>query len=252
MPIATTDIRVYGSQVMPENDTSTNIGGAIDLTSLIVFVDIDIPGIVEVISDNASDTTQTLTIAGRDISGAIITESMQLNGITIVPFAKTFERFMKFTLSGVSSGNVTLRKAGAAGDLAIFPSGVTTIRQPFFAASADASGGTQREFHEKIFIRNDHPTLTLTEAQIVESADTGANISFALETTLNGSDTNGIGNNRLVEPGGYIFNSSAKLVSNSQNHTPLAGQGIWLKLTLPAGAAPAKNTYTISEQGKTI
>lgn len=252
MPITASDIVIYGSQTMPENDGTLNIGGAIDLTTLIVFVDIDTPGTIEVVSDDNSDNTQQLTATGRNIGGSIISESVTLNGTTPVPLSNTYERFMKFELDGATLGNVTVRKSGNAGDLAVFLIGTTTIRQPFYLASADVSGGSSREYHEKIFVRNDHPTLDLTEAQILEISDPGANVTFALESVLDGSDTNGAGNNRFVAPGGYTFDSSAKNVANSQNHTSQSAQGVWLKLTLAAGSAPAKNTYTIRETGKTI
>jgi len=252
MPVTASDIVIYGSQVMPEDDTTTQIGGAIDLTTLIVFTDIDSPGLIEVRSSDDGDNTQQLTVTGRSTGGSIISESVILNGITTVPLSNTYERLMKFELNGTTLGTVTVRKAGNAGNLAIFPAGITTIRQPFFLASADVSGGSPREFHEKIFIRNDHATLDLTQAQILEQADPGANITFALESSLDGSDDNGVGNTRLVAPGGYTFDSNAKNVANSQNHTAQSAQGVWLKLTLPAGATPAKNTYTIRETGKTI
>lgn len=251
MPVTASDIVVYGSQVMPEDDTTTQIGGAIDLTTLITFTDIDAAGTIEVRSTNDSDNTQQLTVTGRSSGGSILTETVTLNGITTVPLSNTYERLMKFELDGVTLGNVIVRKTGNAGDLAVFPAGVTTIRQPFMYASSDVSGGSQREFHEKVFIRNDNATLDLTEAVISEQADPGANITFALESTLDGSDDNGAGNSRLVAPGGYTFDNNAKNVANSQNHTAQSAQGVWLKLTLAAGALPAKNTYTIREFGKT-
>lgn len=251
MPITNTDIVVYGSTVMPENDSVTNIGGSIDLTTLIVFTDITPAGTVEMISTSAGDTGMQMTLTGRGTNGIILTETLSVNGTNVVSFSNTYERFMKFSLSGVAVGTITVRKAGAGSTIATLPPGILKVRQPFYNAVADYSGGASREFHEKIFIRNNHATLTLTEAVIIEQADSGNNVTFALESSLNGTDTNGGGNTRLVAPGGYTFNSSNKNVANGQNHTALNGQGIWLKLTLPAGATPAKNTYTIRETGVT-
>lgn len=250
MPIQAGDIVIYGSQVMPEDETTQNVGGAIDLTTLVIFTDIDVPGTIEVRSTNDGDNTQDLTVTGRSSGGSILTETVTLNGITTVALSNTYERFMKFELDGVTIGNVIVRKTGNAGDIAIFPAGVTTIRQPFYLASSDVSGGAPRDFHEKIFVRNDHATLDLTEARILEQADPGANITFALESTLDGSDDNGA-NGRQTEPVGYTFDSNAKNVANSQNHTSQTAQGVWLKLTLAAGDLPQKNTYTLRETGKT-
>ena len=250
MPIQTGDIVIYGSQVMPEDETTQNVGGAIDLTTLIVFTDIDVSGTVEVRSTNDGDNTQELTVTGRSPGGSILTETVTLNGITTVALSNIYERFMKFELNGAALGSVIVRKTGNAGDLATFPPGILTIRQPFMLASSAPLGGASRDFYEKIFIRNDNATLDLTEAQILEQADPGSNITFALESTLDGSDDNGA-NGRQTAPVGYTFDSNAKDVANSQNHTSEAAQGVWLKMTLAAGALPQKNTYTIRETGKT-
>ncbi len=40
MPIVAADIVAYGSASMPDNDTPTDIGGAISLLKRVVFVDI--------------------------------------------------------------------------------------------------------------------------------------------------------------------------------------------------------------------
>lgn len=251
MTVVASDIVVYGSTIMPEDDVTNDIGGGIDLTTEIVFTDIDAPGTVEMVSDAGGDTTQQVTITGRSASGVFKTETLTLNGTTPVAFSNTYERFMKIELDSVAVGNVTVRKSGDNGDLFIAVPGVTTIRKPFYDVSADANGGVQRKFYEKIFIRNNNSSTALTSAQIVEQADPETNIAFDLESTLNGSDRNGSGNNRLVAPGGYTFDSSTKNVANGQDHDPLSAQGVWLELTLEAGDLPAKSTYTIRETGKT-
>lgn len=253
MPVTASDIVYYGSQVMPEDELTLDIGGAIDLTTIVTFTDMGgVPSLVEVESSNTGDTTQQLTITGRKPGGSIVSETKTLSGTTLVPFSTTWERFLKFELSGVAVGSVTVSIVGAGPTFAVFPPGVTTIRRPFYLASSDVLGGSAREYHEKIFVRNNNSTLDLTEASLIEYADTGSNVTFDLESTLDGSDTNGVGNSRLVAPGGYSFDSATKAIANSGNHTALSAQGIWLKLSLAAGAAPAKNTYTFRELGKTI
>jgi hypothetical protein len=251
MSVVASDIVVYGSLFMPEDDVTNDIGGGIDLLTELVFTDIDVPGTVEVISDDNSDTTQEITIVGRSASGVIKTTAVTLNGTTVVPVGQTFERFLKVTLDGSAVGNVTLRKTGNSGDLFVIKPGILTIRKPFYNISSDTAGGAERKFYEKIFIRNNHTTLALTDAQIVEQGDPASNIAFSLESVLNGSDRNGSGNTRLVAPGGHTFDSTTKNVSNNQEHDPLSAQGIWMEITLAAGEAPAKNTYTLRETGKT-
>jgi len=163
-----------------------------------------------------------------------------------------FERILKFELDGVAAGNVIVRKDSGGATLGTFLPGITTIRRIFYLASADVFGGSAREYHEKIFVKNEHATLDLTEASIIELSDPGANVAFDLESTLDGTDTNGAGNSRLVAPGGYTFDSTTKSVANSGNHTAGTAQGIWCELSLAAGDPPAKNIYTFRELGKTI
>ena len=252
MSVISSDIVVYGSLSMPEDDLTNDIGGGIDLATQIVFTDIDVAGTVEVLSDVAGDTTQQITLTGRSISGVIKAITVNLSGTTVVPVAQTFERFMKIELDGVAVGNVTVRKTGNAGDLFVFAPDILTIRKPFYNVSAAVSGGAERKFYEKLFIRNDNAVFAMTDAQIAEQSDPGVNIAFDLESTLDGSDTNGAGNNRLIKPVGYPLDSVIKDVANAQDHDPLSAQGIWIEMTLAADASPAKNTYTLRELGKTI
>jgi len=93
-------------------------------------------------------------------------------------------------------------------------------------------------------------TSALLNAQIEEFSDPSTKIAFALEGVLDGSDTNGAGNNRLVAPTGYTFDSNAKSVAGGDL---LAGsaQGVWLELTLNPGDAAQKTTYTLRTSGST-
>ncbi len=247
MSIAASDIKVYGSQVMADDDTVTNIGGAIDTTKKVEFTDIDPTGTIEVSSDNSGDTTQTVTVTGRDSSGAIVSESKTLNGTTWVQFTTTFERILKAVLSGSATGTVTIREQGPGDNLITFEPGVLEVRRLFYNAAAPASG--TRKYYEKIFFKNTHATLALTSAQISEQSDPSGKIAFALESSLDGNDSNGAGNNRQVAPSGYTFDSTAKNVANSQNHSPGAAQGVWLELTLSSTDSAMKTTYTLRESG---
>ncbi len=335
MPIIATDINFYGSATMPLDDTTTNIGGAIDTTRSIVFEDVTPSGNIQIVSTLGGDTTQTVTVTGRDAAGVLISETKTLNGQTPVAMTTntTWERLLRAVKSASTGGVVAVEQvtaghsgtaqAGGAQQITLAagasatnnayrgwiiritagtgagqirsitetdqaqayngatkiatvnrawsvqpdntsqyrispgmlfdltPHQIMEVRRPFYAAVADAPGGAARTFHEKIFVKNSHATLTLTAAQIIEQADPSAVISFAVESSLGGSDTNGAGNSRLVAPGGYTFDSAAKNVANSQNFTALGVQGVWLRLTLAAGAAPAKSSVTLRCAGNT-
>lgn len=250
MPIASTDIIAYGSASMPDDDTPTGIGGAIDLTTRVVFTDITPAGLIEMVSSNSGDTTQTVTIYGRNTGGTLISEVQTLTGLTTVDFTSTFERILKIAMSATATGSITIRKDGAGGDLAVLEPGVTDIRRPFYNASADVSGGSAKTYFEKIFFKNNHGTLDLTTATIQEFADPSGFITFDLESTLDGTDTNGAGN-RQTHTGGYTFDNTTKDVANSGSLTSGSAQGCWLQLSLAAGQAAQNTSWTARVSGAT-
>lgn len=252
MPIVAADIVAYGSASMPDDDTPVNIGGAIDLTIRVVFTDIVATDQIEALSDNAGDTTQNLDIFGRNAAGEIINESNLLTGTSVVLWTATYERVLKAVLDASTTGVITVRDQDTDTTIMLFASGELEIRRPFYDSAADESGGASRDYHDKIFFKNNHASLTLTNAVVKENADPSGNVAFSLESTLDGSDTNGGGNNRLVAPGGHTFDSTDKNVANSQNLTALAAQGCWLRLTLAAGAAANNTTVTMRVTGNTV
>lgn len=252
MPIAASDIVVYGSATMADDDSTLNIGGAIDTSVRLVFSDIVATDTVEILSDNAGDTTQTVTIYGRDSGGTLVSDALSLNGTTVVTSTQSFERITKVTVSAAHTGTITVRDTATDTTIAAIESGVLTIRRPFYAAAAEASGGAARDYYEKVFIKNNHGTLALTSSTIAEQTDPSGKVTFALEASLNGSDTNGAGNNRQTvgSLSGYTFDSTTKNVANSQSLTAGAAQGVWLKLSLAAGDAANNTSYTLRVAGE--
>lgn len=249
MAVVDTDIIVYGSANMQETDTGTQ-GGAIDTSVRIIFTDLTENTTVTVVSDNAGDTTQTVTVTGRIADGTITSDAISLNGTTPAAGATTFERVLKIVVSAAHTGNITVEETSGGEDLVIIPSGVLTVRRPFYDVSAEASGGSARNYYEKIFFYNSNATSALTSATIEEIAGgVATSIDFALESTLNGTDTT---TNRITAPGGYTFDSTTKNVANSQSHSPTSGQGVWLHLNLPAGTAANNSTYQLRESGQTV
>ncbi len=128
------------------------------------------------------------------------------------------------------------------------PAEILEVRRPFYNASAPASGS--RSYYEKFFIKNTNSTLALTSAVVREQADPSGKITFMLPSSLDDTGTNGTGNNRQVAPSG-TFDSSDKNVGNSQNLSSGSAQGVWMCLTLSAGDAATKTTWTPRIQGNT-
>ena len=250
MSIIASDIRVYGSAVMPEDDTTTAIGGAIDTSVKIDFSDISASGALRIVSSSLSDTTQNLTITGRNPVGEIVTETKQLNGTTPVTFDTTWERILKAHLDVTCVGTVTISAVTGGATLITMEPGIATVRRPFYNAAAPLTD--TRDYYEKIFFKNTHASLTLTEATIGELSDPSGKITFGIESGLDGSGTNGTGNNRLVAPAGITFDSADKFVSNSKNHSSGKAQGVWLKLSLSSTDISTKTTYTLREIGITV
>jgi len=250
MSVSSTDIVAYGSATMPDDDSVSDIGGAIDTSKRVVFTDVDPADTINAVSSDGGDTMD-VTIHGRDSQGVMVSETLTLNGTTTVNGAQTFERILKVVVSAAHAGTITLTEAAGGDTLMAIESGVLEVRRPFYAAKAEDSAGSQRTYYEKVFIKNTNGATALTDATVAEQADPSANIAFALEGSLNGTDTNGAGNNRQVAPSGYTFDDSTKNVANSQNLTAGDAQGVWLELTLPAGEAPADTTYTLRTAGST-
>lgn len=252
MPIVASDIVAYGSASMPDDDTPTGIGGAISTTKRVVFTDIVATDEIEILSDNAGDTTQTITVYGRNAAGELVNDVATLNGVSVVTITGTaFERVLKIIKSASTTGTVTVRDQDTDTTIATMEPALLEIRRPFYDAAADASGGSTRNYYDKIFFKNDHGSLTLTSAVVKEQADPQTVVDFDLESTLDGTDTNGAGN-RQTHTGGYTFDSADKNVANSQNLTAGSAQGCWLRLQLTAGLGAQNTSVTMRVSGNTV
>lgn len=327
MSISEHNMRYYGSAVMPENNTTENIGGAMATQVKVTFSSMSATGSIGVVCEAA--TSATLRYVGRDISGAKITGTITFNGTTPVFATAGVERVLKawmatrpnstsalFAKATIHSGtaqagafgSLKLAAAASTGDNAyqfmvlrlnggtganqfrditkyngttkvahfrplttaassdttysvhegmVFdhaPYHINTIRRIFYDAAAEAEDGAAVTMYEKIFVFNTHSTLCLTNALLSEVEEgLYERIDFALEATLNHNSTNGAGNTRLEigDNSGRTFNSADKSMANSQNFTPLAQQGIWMRLDLPAGTAAANSFYKFRVRGQT-
>ena len=160
-----------------------------------------------------------------------------------VKYDGTTKRFYVRGWTGDDPDNTTTYEVADGVVFEKTPNEIDEVRRVCYDAAAEAAGGSDKFNYEKVFVYNQHATLALTNAQIAEVAEgIHAVVDFDLESTLDGSDDNGAGNNREVAPGGYTFDSNAKDVANSGNFSPVSGQGLWLRLDLDAGDA-AQNSF---------
>ncbi|MGE4190744.1 MAG: hypothetical protein AB7G12_12710 [Thermoanaerobaculia bacterium] len=253
MSVEAADLVVYGSADMRESDTGAQ-GGAIDETTRVVFDSSSLANTlndtVDVVSSNAGDTTQTVTVTGRSASGSIVTEELELNGTTTVNGSVEFERILKVVIDASHAGTVTLTKNTGGSTVVAIETGVLEVRRPFYNVSADVSGGSSRDFYEKVFVKNNDTVNALLACTISEQADPESQITFAVEDA---QDDNGTSTNRITAPAGITgdgFSGSAKTIPGT-DLAPESAIGVWLKLTLPAGDPATKTTYTLRAAGST-
>lgn len=249
MSIASTDLIAYGSANMPEADSLTT-GGAIATTTRVIFDDTSLANTlndtVEALSSSAGDNTQTVTVTGRNAAGVIVSDVLTLNGTTVINGVVTFERILKVVISASHAGTITVRKATGDTTIIAIEPGVTTVRRPFYDVAADVASGSTRNFYEKIFIKNTHGTLTLTNAYVTELADPLSTLTFTLATSVDDSETTA---NRQTAPSAVGSFSSSQQSMPSSALAAGSAIGVWIKLTLAAGAAAAKTTYTLQAGG---
>lgn len=147
----------------------------------------------------------------------------------------------------------------------ILPNPVTAITRVFATASADVPGGSSRTFYEKIFAVNTNTTTALTSAALQVLSETpslpgSALLDLALTKVLN--DTATSANRQTLPTNGdassltFVTQPSPINVIASPGSLPNGGvaadaQGMWLRLTLPAGTAAYKGTADVRTTGVT-
>jgi hypothetical protein len=145
----------------------------------------------------------------------------------------------------------------------ISPNPVTAVIRMFSTSAADAPTGSLRIYYEKVFVVNNNSATALTGAQIEVASETptlpsGALLDLALTTALNDTGTTA---NRQTAPssgvGSFAVQPAFVGVPSPGNLPPgavpnAAGvQGLWLRLTLPAGIAAYKGSANLRIQGTT-
>lgn len=316
-----------GSAEMPDDDVPDEIGGAIALDRKVTFFDVSAVA-VQVVSSAAGDTTQEVEVFGRDLTGAIVSAVIALNGVTPVTDAQVFDRLLKALKDATCAGDVAVESqtpefvddadSGGA-DFVILPSGASAVdgayegmvvrptagtganqireggryigadrklfisrpwdvevdntseitisrgmvfdllpdeimevRRPFYNAEANPTGGGAATYYEKIFAKNSNGASTLGTASVLEQLDPSGEGAFALETTKDGTGTNGSSNNRQVAPstGVTSFDSTEKAIPDDEL---LADEaiGVWLRLTRAENAVPLRDVYVPRVRGTT-
>ena len=247
MPIDPAELIAYNALNRPEDDTATG-GGGRDPDVRPDFVQLAADDDLEVLSDNAGDTTQIVTVDGRDPSGAFVTATATVNGLgaVILAPATIFERVLSISMDSDALGNVTVRRSVAGATVFVIPIGERGSSLLFINAASSAAPVTR---FDKFFWRNTDPALTLGSAEVQLTADPAARIRVATETSKD--DTNTIAN-RLTVPSGVVFvdDSVVQAVPGDslESDTDI---GIWVEQALLASDAPIRDTFTHELAGTT-
>jgi hypothetical protein len=147
----------------------------------------------------------------------------------------------------------------------ILPNPVVAITRLFATAQADVPGGSSRTFYEKIFALNTNTVTALTSATLQVLSETpalpgSALLDLALCKVLNDTETSA--NRQTLPTNGdssaltFVTQPSAISVIASPGSLPNGNaaadaQGMWLRLTLPAGTIPYKGAADMRINGST-
>jgi hypothetical protein len=148
----------------------------------------------------------------------------------------------------------------------VSPNAVVAVTRCFWTSAADVPSGSARYFFEKLFVVNNNTATALTSAQVEIASETptlpsGALLDIALATALNDTNTcnprqqassfvpTGCGS--FVTQPAYISLPSPGNLPSGTAPNSAGAQGVWLRLTLPAGTAAYKGSADLRTQGTT-
>ena len=183
-------------------------------------------------------------MTGRLGNGTIVTDAINLNGTNAVASTNQFERILKVLMSGVAhTGEITVRRQTGATEIRKIPNGKTGFRRLFYDSSSE-SGITTR--FEKFFFKNEHATLSLTNAKIKLSADPGASIRVSCAATHGDSVSEP---NRETTPDagdivGFIDDPNEQNLPGDGDLDNLQTIGVWVEMI--------NTTFTVELSGNSI
>jgi hypothetical protein len=259
MAIVAGDLIAYQSDLMVEDDTTANPGGAIATTDkrVIDFTNEPINTTVEALSSDSGDTARSVTVRGRNTAGAIVTDVIAMDATNATTVKQdpsspnNFERILQVTMDAAASGVITVRHVSDAGDIIAIPIGCLDNKRFFISAQSDP-GGSKIRF-EKFFWKNTHASLDLLDAVITLTDDGTTNtIEMALATIV---DDTVVATNRLTAPtpvGTFVSTGLAQTVPDGPDLAFGKKVGVWIKQTLGLGQAAFNEEFTTEISGTTV
>lgn len=247
MSIFAEDIVFYASENMPTDDTLP-AGGAINSGVRVVFTDIANTGIIKAFSNNALDN-QNLTIVGRNINGSIVSETLSLNGTTIVSGSQVFERILLSSIDSFASGIITIKEAYTNINIGYIYQNESGFRRPFYNNIAEACGGSDKILYEKIFLKNNNLNNNFLGVSITEiNSGLYNNITFGLEKSQKYNESIF---DRTTAPTGVTSYGNGPSGIPNFNLNSKSYQGIWLKMDLDSCTPAQDDYYYLKVEGST-
>lgn len=246
MSVAASDLVLYHAATQSDQD-GVAVGGAIDTLRRPDFTQLAANDTVEVVSSNAGDTTQTVTVEGRNAAGSVVSQTVTLNGTTAVALSTlgTIERVLKCEMSATATGTVTLRRSDHTTVVRTIPAGERGFSAPFRKGSSSTSSTVN--YFAKLFWKNTNGTNSLLSATVSESADPSNTITHGVATAVNDSGTT---TNRQTAPAGVTIDGTAKTIPGTDLASG-AAIGVWLQMSLAQNNAAIRSTYTSQLSGST-
>jgi len=258
MAIVAADLKGFLSLNMPENNTGTS-GGGIDTAGKFTMTQMAANDTVECAS--SSTESITVTVEGRNAAGAIVSEGINITTAdTFVAGTITFERILKVT-APAHAGTITVRRVTGAvlictlEDAAVqgFVADITKVIALFYDAASEAGA---IDVSEKVFMRNDHATLTLNNALLSQTSDPSGLLSIGVAVSK--GDSNSIGNRKTAIPAGHM--TAAGLIAATGTTEPVPTNtlasaeniGIWIQMALGASQAGVRDVYDVKLEGTSV
>jgi len=236
---------------MPDADGVT-AGGAIDTLRRPDFTQIAANDDIEAVSSAAGDTTQTVTIEGRDIAGNVVSETKMLTGTTPIVFSVigVIERVLKAELSATTTGSITVRRSVGGATLRVIPAGERGFLM--FARKTSSDPSTTRNYYSKVFVKNTHGTLSLQNTTFRQNADPDARITHLPAAVVD--DTVTVANRQTAPASGDTLDPDAFDDTDKSVGALAAGSAwaVWLRLQLPAADPPHRSAYTLDVVGQSV
>lgn len=146
-PSNITAIRSGGEGTLQAN-VPASLGGTAVVNGVAIL---DVPRTVQLQSGNAGDTTQQVTITGKDVYGQTMVERIALNGTTGVTGKKAFATVSRIVSNAATAGGIGVGFGLAVGLPVFLPNAAHIIREVnngvtatggVFVAGLQASGGS--------------------------------------------------------------------------------------------------------------